>query len=287
MISIIDTPTPAPNRGAATRGQVGRQVAGADAIEVKATVAEDQIDFALDRYGLTVDNDEERYIYFFDTPEKELLASGFIARARRTVGGQHDSTVKFRPVSPSDVSKEWAKLAGFKLEADASEKGVVRAASLTVPVEKGLIKRVVVGNKSIGSLFGKDQLRFLETIGQRTVDFDTLHVFGPLIAHRWQFTDAACPWKITAELWRRQDNARMMEFSIKTPAVQAAVAIAGFMAFLAEVGAEKNAEEQTKTRWALTLPPTKPAPLERRANSPTQSPVKPDLDQSSAPIVPT
>jgi hypothetical protein len=73
--------------------------------------------------------------------------------------------------------------------------------------------------------------------GKRTVDFDTLYIFGPLIAHRWQFTDPACPWKMTAELWSRQDNARMMEFSIKAPAVQAAVAIAGFMAFLTEVGA--------------------------------------------------
>ena len=256
MTSTVDTPE---LDSGSTRGRIGRQVAGTDGIEVKATVADGQIDFALDRYGLTVDNDEQRYIYFFDTPEHELLASGVIARARRTIGGQHDSTVKFRPVSPSEVSKEWAKLAGFKLEADASEKGVVRSASLTVPVEKGLIKRVESGKKGIGGLFGKDQLRFLEMIGKRTINFDTLFIFGPLIAHRWQFSDPACPWKITAEMWRRQDNARMMEFSIKAPAVQAAVAIAGFMAFMAEVGAEKNAEEQTKTRWALALPPTKPA----------------------------
>jgi hypothetical protein len=32
---------------------------------------------------------------------------------------------------------------------------------------------------------------------------------------------------------------------------QAAVAIGGFMAFLAEVGAEHDVEQQTKTRWAL------------------------------------
>jgi hypothetical protein len=283
MASTIDTPAPAPDRGAATRGQVGRQVAGVDAIEVKATVADGQIDLALDRYGLTIDNDEERYIYFFDTPEQELLASGVIVRARRTVGGQHDSTVKFRPVSPSEVAKEWAKLAGFKLEADASEKAVVRSASLTVPVDKGLIKRVVAGKKSIGGLFGKDQLRFLETIGKRTVDFDRLYIFGPLIAHRWQFTDPACPWKITAELWRRPDNARMMEFSIKAPAVQAAVAIAGFMAFLAEVGAERNTEDQTKTRWALALPPTKPAPPEPEVNPSVQSAAQPGLDLSPEP----
>ena len=43
----------------------------------------------------------------------------------------------------------------------------------------------------------------------------------------------------------------MMEVSIKAPAVQAAAAVGGFMAFLAEVGAERDKDQQTKTRWAL------------------------------------
>ena len=42
-----------------------------------------------------------------------------------------------------------------------------------------------------------------------------------------------------------------MEVSIKAPVVQAAAVMAGFMAFLAEVGAERDNEQQTKTRWAL------------------------------------
>jgi hypothetical protein len=33
--------------------------------------------------------------------------------------------------------------------------------------------------------------------------------------------------------------------------VQAAVAVGGFMAFLAEVGAERDKSQQAKTRWAL------------------------------------
>jgi hypothetical protein len=39
--------------------------------------------------------------------------------------------------------------------------------------------------------------------------------------------------------------------SIKTPVAQAPAATAGFMAFLAEVGAERDAAQQAKTRWAL------------------------------------
>ena len=76
-------------------------------------------------------------------------------------------------------------------------------------------------------------------------------MLGPLRAHRWRFEDPGCPWPITAELWKRGDGRRMMELSIKAPAVQAAVAVGGFMAFLAEVGAERDKGQQTKTRWAL------------------------------------
>ncbi len=238
-------------RGAATRDHFSRQVAGVDAIEIKATVANHQVEEALTRFNLTVDNDEERYIYFFDTPELNLFKAGMIARARRIVGDEHDSTVKFRPVVPTEVSAVWRAFDGFKLEADASESGVTKSASLTMPVAKGLIKQVVAGEKPIGKLFTKDQEDFLSAIGQQHIDYDALRVLGPLQAHRWKFEDAACPWPITAELWKRQDEARLMELSIKAPVAQAAVAIAGFMAFLAEIGAEHDLEQQTKTRWAL------------------------------------
>ncbi|WP_310448112.1 hypothetical protein [Thiobacillus sp.] len=238
-------------RGAATRGQIAQKLDGVDAIEIKATIPEHQIDAALQHYKLSIDNDEERHIYFFDTPGLDLFKAGMIARARRIVGEEDDSTVKFRPVIPADVPQDWRKYDGFKLEADASETGMVKSASLTMPLENGLIKQVVAGDKSIARLFTQEQEDFLAAIGKQHIDYDTLSVLGPLQAHRWKFDDPACPWRITAELWKRQDGARLMEMSIKVPVVQAAVAIAGFMAFLAEVGAERDSEQQTKTRWAL------------------------------------
>ncbi len=252
-------PVPQPvvaTRGPTTRDRVARQVVGVEAIEVKATISETEVDGALHRFNMTVNNDEERYIYFFDTPQLDLLNAGIITRARRVVGDDHDSTVKFRAVVPNAISEDWRKFKGFKLEADASEKGVVRSASLTMPVQKGLIKRVAAGAKPIKSLFSKQQEAFLQAMGGgKAVDFETLTVFGPLQAHRWEIQDPACPWPVTVELWRRADGARLMEASVKAPVVQAAVAIAGFMAFLAEIGAEQDVEQQTKTRWALAKPP--------------------------------
>ena len=238
-------------RGAATRGKVAKAIAGAEAIEIKATIPDRQIRQALARFGLTSNNDEERYIYFFDTPKLDLLGAGIIARARRVVGEAHDSTVKFRPVNPKDVGPKWRKFRDFKIEADASETSLVKSASFSMPVAKGFIKRVAVGKKPVSAIFTAEQEAFLTAIAGHKIDFSTLAVLGPLLAQRWRFADPGCPWPITAELWRRGDGKRMMELSIKAPAVQAAVAVGGFMAFLAEVGAERDKSQQAKTRWAL------------------------------------
>lgn len=243
--------TTAGKKGTSPHGEVAGKLAGVDAIEIKVTIPDAQIEAALNRYGLTIDNDEERCIYFFDTPNLDLSRGGMFARARRIVGEDDDSTVKFRPVVPSEVPTSWRKFAGFKLEADASETDLVKSASLTMPVEDGLINQVVAGEKNIAKLFTQEQEDFLASIGKRHIDYNSLSVLGPLYAHRWKFEDPACPWGMTAELWKREDGARLMEISIKSPVIQAAVAIAGFMAFLAEVGAERDLKQQTKTRWAL------------------------------------
>jgi hypothetical protein len=238
-------------RGAKTQGRYARLLAGAEAIEIKATIPQRQVRAALKRYNLTTRNDDERYIYFFDTPRLELLKAGIVARARRIVGDEHDSTIKFRPVEPAKVGKKWRKYKDFKIEADASEKGVVKSASFSMPVAKGLIKKVVAGNKSIAALFTEEQEEFLKEMSARVPDLSKLSVLGPLRAQRWDFEDPACPWPITAELWRRKDGATLMEVSVKAPAIQGAAVMAGFLAFLAEVGAERDSDQQAKTHWAV------------------------------------
>ena len=238
-------------RGAATKDRVARAVAGAEAIEIKATIPDRQIKSALARFGLTRNNDEERFIYFFDTPGLDLLAAGIITRARRVIGDEHDSTVKFRPVDPATVGKQWRKYRDFKIEADASEKGLVKSASFSMPVASGLIKRVAAGKRGIAELFTKEQEEFLMRMARRHIDFKTLAVLGPVTAQRWRVEDPCCPWPITAELWKREDGDLLMEVSIKAPILQAAVAVGGFMALLAEVGAERDKDEQAKTRWVL------------------------------------
>ena len=235
----------------ATPGPLSSQVTGADTIEVKMTVANAQIGDALRKFDLRVDEEEKRYVYFFDTPERDLLEAGIIARARRIVGDQHNSTVKFRPVEPGAVSRRWRKFEGFKIEADASEKGVDKSVSLTRPVKRGLIRWAVEGEGKVRHLFKKEHGDFLSDIGRKainkalgrdTIDFDTLTIFGPIMAHRWEFCYAGCPWPINSELWVRCDRDRLMELSIRCPASHAAFATFGFKGLLDDIGVQRDVE---------------------------------------------
>ncbi len=232
-------------------GRMGRQVAGAENVEIKATIEAKNLKAALKLFGLKDTVAEERIVYFFDTRKLELFHSGVIVRARRVPGSDHDSTIKIRPVQPKDVAAKWQKTKGFKLEADAGEKGVVLSASLSRAVGKGVIKRLVTERSDLSAVFDKDQELFLAEMCRIRYRLDKLDVLGPIAAMWWKVQHPGLPFPMTAELWTRGDRDMMLEVSIRVPVSQAAFAKAGFMGFLAELGAKRDNALQTKTLWAL------------------------------------
>lgn len=233
------------------RGRIAAQVAGADAVEIKATIEPRQIARALKYFGVSHERAEVRVIYFFDMPDLALFKSGLILRSRRKVGLIHDSTVKFRPVKAPDIPAKWRKDKGFKIEADASEASFMRSASLTRDVAKGLIKRVDAGKEPVKALFDKSQEAFVSDLAGTRCDFDALQMLGPMDALFWKIEHPGLPWPFVAELWTRLDGAKTLEASVRVPNAQTAVAGAGFLAFLAEIGAVRQAAPHAKTRWAL------------------------------------
>lgn len=241
-----------------TKGQVAEQMKGVRAVEYKAIIRNHQVKPAMKYFNLRLKG-HERQIYFFDTPDLKLLKAGVIARARRVMGGVDDRTVKFRPVEPGSIPKKWKQREGFKIEADANEDirshsketNVVKSASLTRPVKKGVIKQVAAGAVPIETLFTETQKQFLTDLAQHGVDFSEVQVMGPMQAWRWNFKSDGLPWKLFAELWKRDDGEQICEVSIRVPVQQAAAAKGGFMAFLAEVGADREEGQLAKTHWFL------------------------------------
>lgn len=238
-------------RGRAVTGRFAREVEGTNSVEVKAMIDDDHIRAGLRHLGLSPESAVQRLVYFFDTPRLDLFRAGVIVRARRVPGGQHDSTIKIRPVRADAVPAKWKKEKGFKLEADAGENAIVRSASLSRGVEKGVIKQVAAGKAKVSDLFSRAQRQFLAEMCRIKTDLDKLAILGPVTVQWWKVANPRVPVAITSELWTRADKVQMLETSIRVPAAQAAFATGGFAAFLAEVGARLENAQQAKTRWAL------------------------------------
>ena len=75
----------------------------ADSVELKMSVPDADRRSAVAALGLDPLAADMVQIWFFDTADLDLNASGVIARVRRTKA-RDDSTVKLRPVIPNDPS---------------------------------------------------------------------------------------------------------------------------------------------------------------------------------------
>jgi hypothetical protein len=161
-------------------------MAAIDAVEIKCTIRPDQ-ELRAER-AMEVDEDtaDVRLVYFYDTPNLDLFKAGVVLRARLVKGDADDSTVKFRPVEPASIPRDWQRWKGFKLEADWVGDRVVCSASLTDLQQRDEIDEVAKGKRAIGKLFSSDQERFLREFHKGPVGFGKLRVMGPIRVLRWK-----------------------------------------------------------------------------------------------------
>ena len=146
----------------------------------------------------------------------------------------------------------WRKFAGFKIEADSGDQGRGEIRLADDARRQGPDQARSPPAKSRSPAFSaKSNCSSCSAWPTRKLITTKVVVMGPMRAWKWKYDDPGLPWTITGELWKREDGSQMFEVSIKTPVVQAAAATAGFMAFFAEVGAERDHGQQAKTRWAL------------------------------------
>ena len=81
-------------------------IEGADSVELKLTVPDDDRRSTVQALGLDALDCYIRQVFFFDTPDLKLNRAGLVARARRSQGKPDDSVVKLRPVVPDDLPDE-------------------------------------------------------------------------------------------------------------------------------------------------------------------------------------
>lgn len=228
-----------------------RIFAGVDAVEIKVTIRDDEELRAERALQINEDTADVRVVYFYDTPNLDLLDAGIALRARLVKGDADDSTIKFRPVEAASISARWRRLKGFKLEADWVGDHAVCSACLTRRQQRDEIEEVAEGKRAIEKLFSKDQERFLGEFYKRPVDFGTLCVMGPIRVLRWKLIHDTFPSELTVEEWRLPNGDDLVEVSIKAPREGALQARRAFDAHLEELGLDRHGAQKTKTRTAL------------------------------------
>ena len=222
----------------------------ADSVELKMSVPDADRRSAIAALGLDPLAADMVQIWFFDTVDLDLNASGVIARVRRT-RARDDSTVKLRPIIPNDLPGKLRARSGFGVEIDAMPGGFVCSGRLKEKLKPGTVRKSMLGGKSPSKLFSKQQRAFFEQHAPPGLTLDDLEPLGPITALKQKFVPAGFDRDMVAELWFYPDGSRILELSTKCEPAEAFDVAAEGREFLLEHGIVTTGVQQTKTKTAL------------------------------------
>lgn len=224
---------------------------GADSVELKFMVSEDDQGSVSLALGLDPIEAEIRQVYFFDTPDLALDAVGVVVRARRIQGGTADTVVKLRPVIPDDLPEDLRKSDSMKVEVDLMPGKFVASASMKGKSDPDDVQKAVAGKHEIKDLFSKEQKEFFKMNVPDGVKLNDLVPLGPILTLKLKFEEKELDRDVVAELWFYPDNSRLLELSTKCEPKETFQVTAEARSFLIQKGVNLEGEQKTKTKTAL------------------------------------
>src|SRR3954451_18969517 len=226
-------------------------VKGSDSVELKVTVPEPHHRSTIGALGLDPLQAQIRQVFFFDTPDLRLEAAGVSVRARRIQGKGADSTVKLRPVVPSELRKSLRMNAAFNVEVDALPGGFVCSGTLKGAPTAEDVAAAARGEYPIRKLFSKEQRAYYEEHAPEGVALADLTVLGPIFVLKLRLYPPELDRPHVAEACFYPDGERILELSTRCETVEAFQVAAELRAFLTSKGVDLSAEQHKKTRKAL------------------------------------
>src|SRR5262245_52446978 len=151
-----------------------------DSIELKLTVPTSA--YRTSAKALRIDplTAQIRQVFFFDTPDLALNRAGVVVRARRIQGRDGDSTIKLRPIKPSEVSEKVRSSKQFSIEVDAMPGGYVCSGTMKNVVSPADVLASTDGQRPLHKMFSKEQRAFYEDHAPEGLGLDDLSVLGPI-----------------------------------------------------------------------------------------------------------
>ena len=161
-------------------GEMMRLIAGADSVELKATVSA----LAASRHDPGPADGPGRGAASPDVllrhagPRAQQARGSSCARAgARAAAG--DTVIKLRPVVPADLPASLRKQADFNVEVDVLPGGFVCSASFKGRADGAEIRRAVAGKLPLRRLFSKTQREFYRDHAPEGIELDSLVAAGP------------------------------------------------------------------------------------------------------------
>ena len=226
-------------------------IKGADSVELKLTVAEEQQRSTALALGMDPLQAQIRLVTFFDTPALDLDRAGLVVRARRIQGKTDDSIVKLRPVVPDELPKKFRRSPNFRVEVDALPGGFVCSATMKGGVRSTDVQDAMRGTRPLRKLFSKEQRKVFASKAPEGLELDDLTPLGPIIVLKLKFPAPEVDRRLVAELWMYPDGSRLLELSTRTKTSEAFDAAAELRSYLEARGVDLSAAQETKTRKAL------------------------------------
>lgn len=193
--------------------------------------------------AIALGENEQRAIYFYDTPELEMFSKGLLLRARKMGDGSADSTVLSRFTNASD---------GPLPDMRCAKDGVSATSVCTLRQESegDEIDEVADGKSEIGRLFSKEQRAFAKHVSPK-LEMSNLSVFGPIQGRVWRPEVNEIDGSVTLEEWMLPNGASVVTISVKTAAADAKATLVDLRKFLDEHGVREITNSGTKTEAAL------------------------------------
>jgi hypothetical protein len=226
-------------------------IKGSDSVELKVSVPEAHQLSAAHALELDPLDAQIRQVFFFDTPDLALNAHGVVVRARRIQGKGGDSTVKLRPVVPSELPSGLRRSASFRVEVDALPGGFVCSATLKGSAPPDLIREAAAGARPLAKLFSKEQREYYAAHAPEGVGLGDLVTLGPIFVLKARTTPEELGRRLVAEIWLYPDGSRILELSTRCTTTDAFQTAAEVRAFLTARGIDLSGEQETKTQKAL------------------------------------
>ncbi len=211
--------------------------------EVKLLLAPAQAQSAAS--SLNAGKQQHSRIYFYDTPQLDLLAKGLILRIRQ--GADNDLTVKLRPDSEQQFSARVTGNKDFKCEGEVVNGEESPSYSVKVDYNDSSVPET--GN-DLSALLSRDQTRLLKTAGI-VVDWAHVRRIMEIQSTSWAIrSQSAQLGKLSLELWE-WPGGKSLELSTKVAADEGSATFVELKNVAKRNHLDLSSDQRAKTSTAL------------------------------------